>query len=67
MLKEEQGHHFQIITYKDFFEKLMKLDLTWQTREYYMFLWARYCGLKLSNSAYEQLKEDEKGKTRVPV
>ena len=61
MLTEEKNHHFQIITYKDFFEKLMKLDLTWQTREYYMFLWARYCGLKLSNSAYEQLKENEKG------
>lgn len=65
MLNEEQSHHFQIITYKDFFEQLMKLDLTWQTREYYMFLWARYCGLKLSNSAYVQLKENEKGYYKV--
>ncbi|MFA7421545.1 MAG: hypothetical protein WCZ90_17820 [Melioribacteraceae bacterium] len=65
MLKNEQTHHFQIITYKDFFEQLMKLELNWQMREYYMFLWARYCGLKLSNSAYEQMKENEKGYHRV--
>lgn len=65
MLKEEQTHLFQIITYKDFFEQIMKHDLTWQTREYYMFLWARYCGLKLSNSAYSQLKENEKGYYKV--
>jgi hypothetical protein len=43
----------------------MKLDLDWQIREYYMFLWARYCGLKLSNSAYEQMKEIEKGYFKV--
>ena len=65
MLKEEQKHHFQIITYKDFFEQLMKLELSWQMREYFMFLWARYCGLKLSNSANNQLNEKEKGYSQV--
>lgn len=65
MLKDEKSHHFQIITYKDFFEQLMKLDLNWYTREYFMFLWARYCGLKLSNAANEQLKEKEKGYYKV--
>jgi hypothetical protein len=65
MLKNEQTQHFQIITYKDYFEQLMKLDLNWQTREYCMFLWARYCGLKLSNSANGQMKEIEKGYYKV--
>lgn len=65
MLKEEQTLHFQIITYKDFFENIMKLDLSWQIREYFMLLWARYCGLKLSNSSNEQLKEKEKGYSQV--
>ncbi|OGU76606.1 MAG: hypothetical protein A2V93_00660 [Ignavibacteria bacterium RBG_16_34_14] len=65
MLKEEHNYNFQIITYQDFFENIMKLDLPWQTREYLMFLWARYCGLKLSNSAYAQLKEKEKGYSQV--
>jgi hypothetical protein len=43
----------------------MKLDLNWQTREYFLFLWARYCGLKLSNSAYGQMNENEKGYYKV--
>lgn len=65
MLKEEQSNHFLIITYRDFFEQIMKLELSWQMREYFMLLWARYCGLKLSNSAYEQLKDQEKRYSQV--
>lgn len=65
MLKEKYNYYFQIITYKDFFEQLMKLDLNWHKREYFMLLWARYCGLKLSNSAYSQMKENEKGYYKV--
>jgi len=65
MLKEEQSHLFQIITYKDFFEHITKLNLSWQMREYFMFLWARYCGLKLSSSAYKQLRDKEKGYSQV--
>jgi hypothetical protein len=64
-LKNIYRHCFQIITYKDFFEQISKLELTWQYREYFMLLWARYCGLKLSNSAYRQLKDKEKECMRV--
>lgn len=65
MLKDEKSYHFRIITYRDFFENVMKLDLSWQLREYFMFLWARYCGLKLSNTAYKQLKDIERGYLQI--
>jgi hypothetical protein len=41
---------FIVLTYKDYFERMQKLNLTWQQRELVMMLWARYCGLNLSES-----------------
>jgi len=41
---------FIVFTYADYFERLQKLDLTWEQRELIMTLWARYCGLELSKS-----------------
>lgn len=41
---------FIMLTYLDYFEHMQKLDLTWEQRELVMMLWARYCGLNLSNS-----------------
>jgi len=41
---------FIVLTYADYFNHIQKLDLTWEQRELVMMLWARYCGLKLSES-----------------
>ena len=41
---------FILLTYTDYFERIQKLNLSWEQRELIMMLWARYCGLKLSNS-----------------
>ena len=41
---------FLIITYADYFERIQKLNLSWQQRELVMMLWARYCGLGLSKN-----------------
>ncbi len=40
---------FILMPYADYFERIQKLNLPWQQRELVMVLWARYCGLKLSN------------------
>ena len=42
------------MTYSDYFEYIQKLDLTWQQRELVMMLWARYCGLPLSENVINQ-------------
>jgi hypothetical protein len=47
---------FEIITYQDFLEKIQKLDLTWEQREWTMLLWARYFGLILSENTLYQLR-----------
>ena len=39
---------FILLTYKDYFKTMQKLDLSWGLRELVMLLWARYCGLRLS-------------------
>lgn len=39
---------FILLTYADYFERIQKLDLLWEQRELIMLLWARYCGLQLS-------------------
>ena len=39
---------FKIITFGTLIETLQKLDLDWETREWTMKLWARYCGITLS-------------------
>lgn len=41
---------FIMLTYADYFEKIQRLNLTWEQRELVMMIWARYCGLGLSNS-----------------
>jgi hypothetical protein len=40
---------FILLTYAEYFERMQKLELPWEQRELVMLLWARYCGLKLSN------------------
>ena len=45
---------FKIITYRDFIETMQKLDLTWGQRELSMLLWARYCGLNLSEQILKE-------------
>jgi len=47
MLKDGEKK-FRIITYENFFDAIQKMDLTWERREWVMLLWARYCGLRLS-------------------
>ena len=43
---------FIVLTYADYFERMQKLELTWEQRELVMLLWARYCGLELSKQIY---------------
>jgi hypothetical protein len=51
-----QSHEtFQVITYQDFIEKVQKLDLTWEQREWTMLLWARYCGIELSKEFFNYI------------
>ena len=40
---------FQVITFKDFIESLQRLNLDWETRQWTMLLWARYCATQLSH------------------
>lgn len=44
------GKDFILLTYADYFERIQKLELNWEQRELIMMLWARYCGLGLSNN-----------------
>lgn len=44
---------FITLTYADYFERIQKLNLSWEQRELFMMLWARYCGLELSRSLYQ--------------
>jgi len=46
---------FTVITYSDFINKAQQLNLTWEQREWTMLLWARYCGLQLSEAINNQL------------
>jgi hypothetical protein len=46
---------FKINSYSDFIGALQKQELTWQQREFTMLLWARYCGLGLSERTYNKL------------
>ena len=43
-------NEFILLTYADYFERMQKLNLKWETREFVMMLWARYCGLGLSKN-----------------
>ena len=50
-------NQFKVITYRNFIESNQKLELTWEQREWTMLLWARYCGMALSESVNQQLFE----------
>ena len=39
---------FQVITFRDFVERVQQLPLTWEQREWSNLLWARYCSEALS-------------------
>ncbi|MFN0157096.1 MAG: PGN_0703 family putative restriction endonuclease [Bacteroidota bacterium] len=39
---------FRVATYRDFIERVQKLNSSWSRREWTMKLWARYCGLDFS-------------------
>ncbi len=41
-------NRFKLISYRSFLEHLQQLNLDWETREWTMMLWARYCGKELS-------------------
>ena len=41
---------FIVLPYSKYFGIIQKLNLSWEQRELVMMLWARYCGLELSNS-----------------
>ncbi len=46
-----QSEEFSIITYFNFIQKVQRLDLSSEQREWTMLLWARYCALSLSQKA----------------
>lgn len=41
---------FIVLSYSRYFETMQKLDLPWEVRQLVMRLWARYCGLSLSEN-----------------
>jgi hypothetical protein len=47
MLKDGKSK-FRVITYREYLETIQQLDISWEQRELSMLLWARYCGMKLS-------------------
>lgn len=49
MLKNGE-ERFKIITFANFIETIQKLDIDWETRQWSMMLWARYCGTMLSKN-----------------
>jgi len=51
MLKDGKSK-FRVITYQDYLEKFQKININWELRELSMMLWARYCGMKLSETAF---------------
>lgn len=44
---------FRVITYQDYLESIQRLDISWERRELSMLLWARYCGIKLSENVFK--------------
>jgi hypothetical protein len=51
---EEGATRFRIVTYLDFIGSLQKLELDAVQRAWTMKLWARYCGMELSEAAYHE-------------
>lgn len=50
MLKDGKSK-FRVITYQEYLENIQRLEISWEQRELSMLLWARYCGMKLSEEA----------------
>jgi hypothetical protein len=48
---------FILLTYANYFEIIQKLDLPWEVRQLVMRLWARYCGLSLSENILANKKK----------
>lgn len=46
---------FIVMTYADYFERMLRLNLHWALRELVMKLWVRYCALELSHKMRSQL------------
>jgi hypothetical protein len=49
MLKKGE-ERFKIITFANLIETIQKMNIDWETREWSMMLWARYCGTMLSKN-----------------
>lgn len=45
---------FKVLTYNNFIESVQRLDLNWRQREWTMLLWARFCGMQLSEASIEK-------------
>lgn len=54
LVKASGNASFGVITYQDFIAAAQRQALDWEDREWTMLLWARYCGLCLSDRAYEE-------------
>lgn len=54
MISASEVASFAVITYKEFIAKAQQQDLSWPDREWTMLLWARYCGMYLSDPAFEE-------------
>lgn len=52
-LLKDGEESFHIITFARFIEAAQRLPLSWEQREWSMRLWARYCGLSLSERAWQ--------------
>jgi hypothetical protein len=48
-------NRFRIITYRDFITSIQQLELEWKEREWIMKLWARYCGVDLSEKLFQHV------------
>jgi hypothetical protein len=48
---------FKIITYRDFITVIQGLKINWERREWAMMLWARYCGVILSENLFSEILE----------
>ncbi|RLD02901.1 MAG: hypothetical protein DRI65_13975 [Chloroflexota bacterium] len=48
--------NFQVITFRDFMERVQQLPLSWEQRDWSNLLWARYCSTRLSESLIEELR-----------
>lgn len=55
MINASEVASFGVSTYEDFISTAQKQALEWSDREWTMLLWARYCGMSLSDRAYEEV------------